>query len=54
MVIVSQITSQDSEFSKAAGERVRGIHRALEGNRRLSHLGRVLFICTCVLWYSFR
>src|ERR1019366_7898063 len=54
MVIVSQITSQESEFSKAAVN-VFGEFSALwTGIGDYRTWAAVLFICTCLLWYNFR
>jgi len=54
MVIVSHITSQESEFGKAAVNVFGEFTAPWTGIGDYRSWAVVLFICTCLLWYSFR
>jgi hypothetical protein len=54
MVIVSQITSQESEFGKAAVNVFGEFTAPWTGIGDYRSWAVVLFICTCLLWYNFR
>ena len=54
MVIVSQMTSQESEFGKAAKNVSGELTAPWTGIGDYRTWAVVLFMCTCFLWYSFR
>jgi hypothetical protein len=54
MVIVSQITSQESEFGKAAKNVSGELTAPWTGIGDYRTWAVALFICTCLLWYNFR
>ena len=54
MVIVSQITSQAADFSKAPRNVFGEFTAPWRGLADYRTWAVVLFICTCLLWYSFR
>jgi Na+/proline symporter len=54
MVIVSQMTSQESDFARATQNVFGEFTAPWEGVTDYRTWAVLLFICTCLLWYSFR